>query len=496
MGNSSTKEQRAPAPQLHATTAAIHHHHHRHRNSPPLSPHARPGEQPPPSVGQGRGGSRPELAFVVGGVPDPDAAGLELRRETKQERDARRAERDRVAREKERVRSMRDESVDGGYLVTQGVYTGSEDFDKAVVRQLMIERRVAPFFKGLNEHSGSWTDQQLVAASRGLPIPAAGEDVPGPSASLPLASEPGSDALAIPIVPSPTSHASWSPVTSNFASSQPLPVATPPPLPSSSSPFRPRSKTVATLTSLSRHGSQADITPSEVHLSPPPQLDGRPVAAFLYRDASECPICFLYYPPYLNKTRCCDQPICSECFVQIKRPDPHPPEHADPASAAAAAGAPPRAEPDGTLVSEPAGCPFCVQPQFGITYEPPPFRSGLAYANQAQPHLMARTGSGMSTSSSVSDGSAGALSPGLGARRRTTSLSANDGSVITTDRIRPDWAHRLANAKAQAARRSAAATALHTAAYLMGTGGAGAGEGRGFAGFGRRNRLAHARAAA
>lgn len=47
-------------------------------------------------------------------------------------------ERERVARLKERERSMREEHVDGGYLVTQGVYTGIEDFDKATVRQLMV----------------------------------------------------------------------------------------------------------------------------------------------------------------------------------------------------------------------------------------------------------------------------------------------------------------------------------------------------------------------
>lgn len=33
---------------------------------------------------------------------------------------------------------MREEHVDGGYLVTQGVYVGTEDFNKAVVRQLMV----------------------------------------------------------------------------------------------------------------------------------------------------------------------------------------------------------------------------------------------------------------------------------------------------------------------------------------------------------------------
>jgi hypothetical protein len=33
---------------------------------------------------------------------------------------------------------MREESVDGGYLVTQGVYTGIEDYNKAIVRHLMV----------------------------------------------------------------------------------------------------------------------------------------------------------------------------------------------------------------------------------------------------------------------------------------------------------------------------------------------------------------------
>lgn len=64
--------------------------------------------------------------------------GLELRREAKAERDARRTERERVTREKEREKSMREEHVDAGYLVTQGVYTGSEDYAKPIVRQFMV----------------------------------------------------------------------------------------------------------------------------------------------------------------------------------------------------------------------------------------------------------------------------------------------------------------------------------------------------------------------
>jgi hypothetical protein len=64
----------------------------------------------------------------------------EARKETKAEREARRLERERATRLKERERSIREEGVDGGYLVTLGVYTGTEDFSKQIVRQLMVSR--------------------------------------------------------------------------------------------------------------------------------------------------------------------------------------------------------------------------------------------------------------------------------------------------------------------------------------------------------------------
>ena len=206
------------------------------------------------------------------------------------------------------------------------------------------------------------------------------------------------------------------------------------------------------------------MTPQEIQLPKDPYVNGLAIEAYLYKDAAECPICFLYYPPYLNKTRCCDQPICSECFVQIKRPDPHPPEHHDQNDQDSSSNNQVPEE-EGMLVSEPAACPFCVQPEFGITYDPPPFRKGLAY-NTPPSHPLAKTASAMSSSSSLSSG--GILSPPSSSRRRGTSLSANAPTVITTDRVRPDWAKKLADARAHALRRSAAATALHNAAYVLG----------------------------
>lgn len=97
------------------------------------------GPAPPPPSSRPARGSRPDLSFLGIGVnTDQDVASLEARRESKHEREARKAEKERMARLKERERSMREEHVDGGYLVTQGVYVGAEDYNKTVVRQLMV----------------------------------------------------------------------------------------------------------------------------------------------------------------------------------------------------------------------------------------------------------------------------------------------------------------------------------------------------------------------
>lgn len=403
---------------------------------------------PAPNGGDSGRGSRRDLSIFGLGPAAPD--GTEPRRETKPEREARRLERERAIRAKERERSMREEHVDGGYLVTQGVYTGPEDFNRGIVRQFMIERRIAPFWRGLNDFNEEWTEHQLVAAAKGLPIPPA-DEVPTDSPSRPATSSAHSTTVPVPIQADPFTSNSPSTALSYQSSLHPAAGQA---QAQNSSPFRPRSKTIASLTS--KNPSQSDIVPREIQLPFDPYVNGLRLEAFLYKDAAECPICFIYYPPYLNKTRCCDQAICSECFVQIKRPDPHVPEqHGD-----SNPTTPPEETP-GTLVSEPANCPYCQQPEFGVTYEPPPFRRGLAYANMASPSYDAANASETSV-----DGTSG-LSPASGNRRRAASVSANASNVITTDKIRPDWATKLANARNHAARRAAAATALHTAAYLM-----------------------------
>ncbi|KAH3973337.1 protein SIP5 [Parastagonospora nodorum] len=414
--------------------------------------------------------NRGSTSFLgIGGSSEPRDPALEPRRETKAEREARKLEKERVIRAQEREKSLREEGVDGGYLVTLGVYTGPEDYSKPVVRQLQIERRLAPFWKGLNDHEDTWTEHQLVAVVNGRPLPAP-DDIPPeepqrPSNHLspawnPRGSESNLNNLTVPIGSrsmSQNSDRSNTLSPSHPAFSLPSPTS-PIAANSSSSPFfRGRAKTLASLASGSRNTSQTDMAPQELNLPKDPYVNGQRIEAFLYKNAEECPICFMFYPPHLNKTRCCDQPICSECFVQIKRPDPHPPEHHGDAETPA-----PEPQEESQLVSEPAACPFCVQPEFGVTYEPPPFRRGLVYNQQGQPPLGSAT-SAMSSTSSLN--SPAVTSPG---RRRATSLAVNDKTVITTDMVRPDWAKKLSDARAHALRRAAAATALHNAAYMMG----------------------------
>ncbi|KAL3899537.1 MAG: hypothetical protein SGCHY_001971 [Lobulomycetales sp.] len=105
----------------------------------------------------------------------------------------------------------------------------------------------------------------------------------------------------------------------------------------------------------------------------------------------ECPICFLYYPSNINYTRCCEQPICSECFVQVKRSL----ENLDPCS-----------------------CPYCVESDFGVVYTPP------------SPHVSTSTSPKRNSETS-------------GSRRVNKNAAASfdtDGkgrAIITSDSIRP-----------------------------------------------------------
>lgn len=167
MGNSQAKESRPGSSRgvLHPT---------RNPSSPSASgPSGRNGsaQQDVYTAPSGRG-SRHDLSFLgLGGSSDRDPA-LEPRRETKAEREARKLEKERALRAQERERSIRNESVDGGYLVTLGTYTGPEDFSKPVVRQLQVwtpRARVAIGHLRVCRLSGDWRLSGRVSMTTRIP---------------------------------------------------------------------------------------------------------------------------------------------------------------------------------------------------------------------------------------------------------------------------------------------------------------------------------------
>ncbi|KAK8030250.1 hypothetical protein PG993_011541 [Apiospora rasikravindrae] len=398
-------------------------------------------------------------------------------RETRAEREQRRLNKERQMRAIERERSMATEHVDGGYLVATGIYPAAEDWDHNVVRQLqngIVDRAedstLLARLGRLRHQMGRTSDH------RGCPrfghSPA--DEVPEGLVPQPLSGrvESPNESIQNLMVPigARTMSASSERTGSNPGSSLPSPTS---PAPTHS--LKPHKRAMAAVMSnLSRNGSQQEITPlvaapREVNMTPDdPFVNGQPREVFLYKDGDECPLCYMYYPRFLNTTRCCGQPICSECFVHIKRPDPHLPEHhgEQPSQEGGGEAASEDAE---ELIMEPARCPYCQQPEFGVTYDPPPFKRGLVYAAPG-PGLGAM-GTAMSSSSSLNNTTSlsptSANTPMNANRRRTQSLSANASGVITTDRIRPDWSNKLNAARAQQRRRAAAANALHQAAFFM-----------------------------
>lgn len=79
-------------------------------------------------------------------------------------------------------RPHNDDTVDYGYLAPQGVYTGAKDWNHTIVTQLIIDRKLAPFYRPLEEYSEDWDDEQILAARRDPPDSDAGRTDSAPRA--------------------------------------------------------------------------------------------------------------------------------------------------------------------------------------------------------------------------------------------------------------------------------------------------------------------------
>lgn len=64
-----------------------------------------------------------------------------------------------------------EDTVDYGALTPQGVYTGPQDWNPQIVGQLIVDRKLAPFYRPLEDFNESWDDEKILAARKELPPP-------------------------------------------------------------------------------------------------------------------------------------------------------------------------------------------------------------------------------------------------------------------------------------------------------------------------------------
>lgn len=346
-----------------------------------------------------------------------------------------------------------NESVDGGYLAPFGTYKSNLDYDCDIVRNLIINRKLSPFFTPLQDFDESWTDDELCILLGQLTLHAL---EPGYNNEEDEDEEDDIDNHKI--------HKS-----ANYYKRQEEKAKL--------------KSLINKVKELQKDEEQKYFDEKQKHNK---DCSSRDLLLRLYRNANECPICFLYYPKHLNISRCCLQPICSECFVQIKRLDPHPPH--DDQSNQEAGELPHR------LISEPANCPYCASPDFGVTYEPPidihtgidgikPGDYKISPPIVEESELELELAIDDSATATTADGTPGkgeinlnstpppvnnSLSPKKNSlKKRRGSLAANAPGVITIDMIRPDWETKLNSARSKLARKAATASAIHASNLLL-----------------------------
>ncbi|OUM54761.1 hypothetical protein BVG19_g4185 [[Candida] boidinii] len=238
-----------------------------------------------------------------------------------------------------------EDNVDGGYLAPYGNYKFSLDYKTDIVRDLIIKRKLAPFYTPLQDFDENWSDDELIEYVKN-------SNIHTPVSISDLENEDEED---------PDDHKIHHSINSIKRKENKL--------------FKKILKEKAILLQndyCKRYAKDLQIQKNGIKIFE--NLPSNDLLITIYRKSEECPICFLYYPPMMNYSRCCVQPICTECFVQMKRPDPHPP-HDEENNHSGSNNSTNNNPQD--LISEPVKCPFCAMPNFGITYNPPNFKTGI-----------------------------------------------------------------------------------------------------------------------
>lgn len=324
------------------------------------------------------------------------------------------------------------ENVDGGYLAPHGTYKQLGDYNTEIVRALVVQRKLAPFYTPLQDYDAAWSDAEVAVLVRQSPLHAL-------DSAYELAEDDADDHKIHRL--------------QNYHKRQEA------------------KRREQALVARMREEQRVLEAAYDAAKRAGDKLVALPLLVLaLYRNAAECPICFLFYPPHMNYLRCCRQPICSECFVQIKRLDPHPP-HDDQGDL----------DLPHTLISEYANCPYCAMANFGVTYEPPRHvhvglgtqtAPGDYVARKLVDAIPESDENALVLSDEADTGSPLKLPQFASPRkpRRRSSVAADAEGVVTTDQIRPDWEQKLASARSKLARKAAAANTIHASNLIINEG--------------------------
>lgn len=166
-----------------------------------------------------------------------------------------------------------EETVDFGYLVPQGAIYASanHDWNQAVVAQLIVHRKLAPFYKPLEDYEDGWDVDQILAAQK---KPSSLEA--GPSSSAIPSDDAQSGAGNASSAASMISH--------NTSSSLGGMSSAAPHLQSATSALR---------HAAGKSVSRSNQAHKEYRQEQVQQQQQRAAEAQLYRGAVDCPICFL-----------------------------------------------------------------------------------------------------------------------------------------------------------------------------------------------------------
>ena len=175
-------------------------------------------------------------------------------------------------------------TFDGGSLSPHGIYPGHPDYNPNHVLKYIRERRLAPFYKGLDDYEEEWTDYQLAFMVREGKLPPTPEP-PSPVTSSSTSRPPSNSSTpSLLLPPSVDEHGNLSPMSPRLRGMSVIE--------SSSDPNLHLQPTTTSLSSISRD-KRTRPRAQTIGSSTIVPTRGKPLEAVVYRGAIECPVCFL-----------------------------------------------------------------------------------------------------------------------------------------------------------------------------------------------------------